>query len=279
MPRAWLERNPRPACSTRRWRGFRPRQRGTVFPITQRPTLRAADRSRRVHVRVRHHALHRRRLPGRGRALVRRRAGAQPRAPRRADAAGADLRRAARRAETRVPRVDGRLVPPGEPLRRPRRRALRRRLLPAVHRASGVDVERPAEGPVADDEGRERDVSTRWSAPMRRRRVRPRRAWGRPAMRDLVRALGARTCGGGGRRSACSSTGSRVRRSRRCGRWRPRRRRRWHGSTRSGRSTASACSTTPRSRRRWVTRRRASARTPPAWRSRASARRRRSPAA
>ena len=65
-----------------------------IMPITHGARFDLLTEAGPVHVGVRAHGLHRRRLPrGLRRHDVHRRAGAQPRAPRRADAEGLDLRR------------------------------------------------------------------------------------------------------------------------------------------------------------------------------------------
>ena len=147
----YLERNPHlPCLAERDGRHLRSRRRRHACFRSRQPAVRAADRSRAVHLGLQPHDVHRRRVPGSTRAasfvaepvhnLVHRDV---------IDGAGATF--VARRA-----RGDGReflastdLVPPGEPLRRARRRALRHRLLPSAHRAPGVDGQRPPQEPRA----------------------------------------------------------------------------------------------------------------------------------
>ena len=117
-----------------------------IMPITHGARFDLLTEAGPVHVGVRAHGLLRWRVPRRlRRHHVHRRARAQPRPPRRADAEGRDLRGQPGPRRHGVPGVAGQLVPPGELLHRPRRRALRDRLLPPVHRTPGMGVERPAE--------------------------------------------------------------------------------------------------------------------------------------
>ena len=281
MPAAWLARNPDLLLDSAMAQVPDHGAAAQVFPISRRPNFELLTGAGEFTSACAITPIHGRRVPGSGRDLaLRRRARAQPRAPRRADARGRHVRREARRAATRVPRCRGRLVPSGVSLHRPGRRPVRRRLLPSAHRASGMDVERSAEGPVADVR-RPRARAHLQGGPRRRAGVASGRAepGGRRRLPTWCAHSTARTCGGGARRSACSWTGSRVRRSRQRRRWRRQPHRRSHASTRCGRSTASARSTTRRSSRRCATRPQGCVRTPCAWRSRASAPRRRWPAA
>ena len=111
---------PRPAARIGDGAHSGPRRDRAGLSHHEAAELRAADRRGRVHVRVRDHPVHGRRVPGcGGHVALRRRAGTQPRAPRRAGAGGRHVRREAGRAGTRVPGGGRRLVPPGVSLRRP----------------------------------------------------------------------------------------------------------------------------------------------------------------
>ena len=233
----------------------RSRRRWTTSPITgsaaqvfsdrRAADVRAPDRSRRVHLGLQPDALHGRRVPRRLRAQhVRRRTRPQSRAPRRADARRREPARAPRIGGPRVPRLDRRVVPPGQLLRRARRRALRYRLLQEADRAPGVDGERVPQEPRrvhARERSRAhlpRRLRQHAAAPHRSTTSRMR------ATRRSSRRSPARISGGAARRSGCSSIARRERGSpgagRACGR---RRAPRSAACTRCGRSTLSAGST------------------------------------
>ena len=91
-------------------------RRHRSFRLHERPTFELLTEAGEFTSACSHHALHRRRVPRRIRrhSTVRRRTGAQPRAPRRADADGRHLRRDAAGPEGReFLAVDRRLVPSG----------------------------------------------------------------------------------------------------------------------------------------------------------------------
>ena len=171
---------------------------------------------------MRLHGLRGRRFPGRIRGhVVRRRAGAQPGSSRRAVAKGLDVRGQPRAQRHGVPRVDRQLVPSGEPLRRSGRRALRHRLLPSLHRASGMVVQRPAEEPrrALHRPGSRPHLSHRLDGGAARATTSKPRL-GSASDAELVADAGRiATSGGDARHSACSSPAIAAARSRRSSAW------------------------------------------------------------
>ena len=131
------------------------RRRASIAAI--RPACCGRTAARRLHGRQRADGLSRRRPAGGApRQRLRRRARRQPRQPdpRQTTTARSSSRRKAYERR-RVPHLDRRALPPGQPVERPRRHALHRRHVSRHHPASRLHHRVPARSdPVAEARGR-----------------------------------------------------------------------------------------------------------------------------